>query len=83
MSLGKAKSGVDQYAGAGKDEWTNHKDVLLRCLQYTETLEKCTGVAYFCYQYFYNPTTGAEESATKAERKNFVPYLETITWHKA
>ncbi len=80
MSLGKAKSGVDQYAGAGKDEWSKNKDVLLRCLQYTETLEKCTGVAYFCYQYFYNPISGAEESATKKERNNFVPYLETITW---
>ncbi len=82
MSLGKAKAGVDQYAGAGKDEWSKHKDVLLRCLQYTETLEKCTGVAYFCYQYFYNPTSGAEERATLRERNNFVPYLETISWHK-
>ena len=82
MSLGKAKSGVDQYAGSGKNEWAEHKDILLRCLQYTETLQKCRGVAYFCYQYFYNPVSGAEESATKAEREKFIPYLETISWQK-
>ena len=81
MSLGKAKAGYDQYAGSGKNEWAEHKDVLLRCLQYTETLEKCRGVAYFCYQYFYDPVSGAEETATKKERENFVPYLESITWN--
>ena len=82
MSLGKAKSGYDQYAGSGQNEWSEHKDVLLRCLQYTETLPKCRGVAYFCYQYFYNPLTGAEESATNAEREKFIPYLKTISWQK-
>ena len=81
MSLGKAKAGADQYAGTGKNEWSEHKDVLLRCLQYTETLDKCKGVAYFCYQYFYDPVSGAEESATKKERENFIPYLQTITWN--
>ena len=83
MSLGKAKSGYDQYAGSGKNEWAQHKDILLRCLQYTEGLEKCTGVAYFCYQYFYDPLSGAEERATLKERENFIPYLETISWRKA
>ena len=81
MSLGKARSGYDQYAGSGKNEWAEHKDVLLRCLQYTETLGKCKGVAYFCYQYFYDPVSGAEETATKKERENFVPYLEKATWN--
>lgn len=82
MSLGKARSGFDQYAGSGKNEWAEHKDVLIRCLQYTETLQKCSGVAYFCYQYFYDPVSGAEERATKAERDKFIPYLETISWQK-
>lgn len=81
MSLGKAKSGVDNYAGSGKNEWSEHKDILQRCLQFTETLPKCKGVAYFCYQYFYDPVSGAEERSTKRERDNFVPYLETISWH--
>lgn len=80
MTLGKAKSKVDNYAGTGKNEWAEHDDVLKRCLEYTATLDKCTGVAYFCYQYFYNPTSGAEESATKKERDNFIPLLKNIAW---
>ncbi len=80
MTLGKAKSGVDNYAGAGKNEWAEHKDILKRCLEHTLTLEKCTGVAYFCYQYFYDPLSGAEETATKTERDNFIPVLKTVAW---
>ncbi len=80
MTLGKAKSKEDNYAGSGKNEWKEHDDILKRCLEHTQTLEKCTGVAYFCYQYFYNPTSGAEESATKKERDNFIPVLKEISW---
>lgn len=80
MTLGKAKSGTDNYAGSGKNEWTEHKDVLLRCLEYTATMDECVGVAYFCYQYFYNPTSGVEVAETKAERDNFIPRLKEITW---
>ncbi len=81
MTLGKAKDKTDAYAGAGKNEWAEHSDVLKRCLEYTASLERCGGVAYFCYQYFYHPTSGAEESATKQERDNFIPLLKTITWN--
>ena len=80
MTLGKAKSGVDNYAGTGKNEWANNKDILKRCLEHTATLEKCTGVAYFCYQYFYSPTSGAEVKETKTERDNFIPVLKEIGW---
>ncbi len=80
MTLGKAKSKVDNYAGTGKNEWAEHDDILKRCLEHTATLEKCSGVAYFCYQYFYSPTSGVEESATKKERDNFIPVLKEISW---
>ncbi len=80
MTLGKAKSGVDQYAGSGKNEWTEHKDVLVRCLEYTKSLPKCRGVAYFCYQYFYDPISGVSVHETKTERSAFVPLLKTISW---
>ena len=83
MTLGKAKSKTDQYAGTGKNEWAEHDDILKRCLEYTENLEKCTGVAYFCLQYFRNPVTGAEETATAAERANFIPLLKEIKWNGA
>lgn len=80
MSLGKAQSGVDNYAGEGKSEWSEHKDVLLRCLEHTKTLESCVGVAYFCYQYFYDPISAEPNAATQAERDNFVPLLKEISW---
>lgn len=80
MTLGKAKSGVDNYAGTGKNEWAEHKDILMRCLEHTKSLDKCAGVAYFCYQYYYSPTTGAEVTETKTERDNFIPLLKEISW---
>lgn len=80
MTLGKAKSGVDNYAGTGKNEWANNKDILKRCLEHTKSLDKCVGVAYFCYQYFYSPTSGAEVKETKTERDNFIPVLKEISW---
>lgn len=80
MTFGKAQSGVDNYAGSGKNEWKEHKDILMRCLQHTATLEKCTGVAVFCYQYYCDPVSGIAVSETAEEWKNFVPALKNITW---
>ena len=85
MTLGKALSGSqggeDKWAGNGKREWIENKDVLLRGLEYTKQLPKCSGVAYFCYQYFYHPTSGSQVAGTKAERDNFLPLLKEITWN--
>ncbi len=85
MTLGKAldgsKGNEDKWAGSGKREWIENRDVLLRGLEYTKQLPKCSGVAYFCYQYFYNPTSGAAVAGTKAERDNFLPLLKEITWN--
>ena len=84
MTLGKALNGSkgteDQYAGSGKREWIENKDILLRGLEYTKKLPKCTGVAYFCYQYFYDPISGTAVSGTKTERDNFLPILKDISW---
>lgn len=80
MTLGKAKSKVDNYAGSGKNEWAQHNDILKRCLEYTKEVEHCTGVSYFCYQYFYDPVSGLEVTQTKNERNNFIPVLKDITW---
>ena len=86
MSLGKAVSGYsgtgDQYAGTGKDEWIKNRDILYRQLEYTKKLDKCTGVSYFCYQYFYDPVKGTTIKASSDERSLFVPLLKTITWVK-
>ena len=84
MTFGKALSGVDNYAGAaGKDEWTRHKDIMLRSLQYTETLDKCVGVTVFCYQYLYDVNNGQIVAGTKQEHEAFATYLKEVTWRKA
>ena len=83
MSFGKAVSGTDNYAGAaGKDEWTRHKDIMMRSLQYTETLEKCVGVTVFCYQHLWDRSTGSILAASKQEHESFSAYLKEVTWHK-
>lgn len=81
MTLGKAVTQYDQYAGSGKWEWRDSSDVLYRCLQHTKTLQHCTGVSYFCYQYFYDPVSGVAVSKTKTERSLFVPLLKEIQWN--
>lgn len=84
MSFGKALSGVDNYAGAaGKDEWTRHKDIMVRSLQHTEQLEKCVGVTVFCYQYLWDRDNGSIVSGTKQEHEAFSAHLKDATWHKA
>lgn len=80
MTLDKAYSLEDKWAGSGKDEWKNHKDILLRCLQVTQNLDKCQGVSVFCYQYFFDPVTGQSVSQTAQERENFMSLFRTITW---
>ena len=77
MTLGKSYSGYDAYAGEGKYEWRDNGDILLRQLEYTVTLSKCSGVSYFSYQYFFDPLTGERIEETLDEVSLFVPYLKT------
>ena len=78
MTLGKAKSGVDEYAGTGKNEWANNKDVLQRCLQYLDRQSACAGVAIFCYQYMYDPLTGVSVAQTRQERDNMQEVFDKL-----
>ena len=80
MTMEKALSREDKYAGSGKNEWQEHQDILKRCLEYTAKLSKCRGISVFSYQHFFSPVTGEEVAGTAAERENFVPLLQEITW---
>ena len=84
MTLGKAfaayTGGEDTWAGSGKTEWIEHHDILFRELAHTKTLSTCRGVAYFCYQYFFDPMTGEPIAATAEERSHFLPLLSSISW---
>lgn len=78
MTLGKAYAECDAYAKEASAEWKENKDVMRRSLEYAMSLEKCKGVSYFCYQYFYDPITGDDCPNTEQERKNLIPLLKEI-----
>ena len=78
LTLGKAKSGVDNYAGTGKNEWSENKDVLMRCLQYIKTRDECEGIVVFCYQHMYDPITGISVKETEEERLNMKNALNDL-----
>lgn len=78
MTLGKAKTGIDNYAGSGKYEWQNNKDIIKRCIEYLNTQDKCSGVIFFCYQYMYDPLTGISISETAKERTNMKDALAEL-----
>ncbi len=85
LSLGKAVNAqngiVDKWAGdTGRDEWMRRTDIIKRSLEYTKTSDKCVGVSFFSYQYFYDPMTDEENIISKAERENFLPILKSIKW---
>lgn len=76
MSLGKAATEYDAYAGEGKYEWRDRKDILKRSLEKVYSMDKCSGVSYFSYQYFFDPVSGAEDPRTEKERSAFLPLLD-------
>lgn len=80
MTFSKAFSGEDKWAGAGKNEWVEHKDVLKRSLEATKGLPHCRGISVFCYQYLFDPLTGAPIPETAEERENFLPTLQDMSW---
>ena len=85
LSLGKAvnaQNGIgDRWAGdTGYGEWMRRTDIIKRSLEYTKSSDKCVGVSFFSYQYFYDPMTDEENAYSKAERDNFLPILKSIKW---
>lgn len=76
MTLEKAKEGVDRYAGVGAYEWSNHKDILSRSLQYSSSLPSYSGFSLFSLQFLFNPLTGEEVEGTKEEIENLFPFLK-------
>ena len=83
ITLEKAALGTDGkedfYAGTGKSEWIEQKDIVARSLSYCQTLTSCSGVAIFSYQHFYDPVTNTENEKTKEERRNLIPVLKGLS----
>lgn len=75
LSLGKAESEYDPYAGEGKYEWRDNKDILRRSYLYAKATANCSGICLFSYRLFYDPLSGNEVEETLAERQGLVPLL--------
>ena len=81
LTLEKAHDGSvgvsDIYAGSGRDEWINNKDILARC--YEITLEKkLRGVAFFSYRLFYSPSDDSSVSETEDERNALIAAIKHL-----
>lgn len=61
-------------------EWGKHQDVIKRCMESLDSLNNCTGVALFSYQFLFDPLTGAANSSTKAEVNNFLSILQNMNF---
>lgn len=82
MTFGKAVDGYDgtgdQYAGSGKNEWINNKDVFKKCFEYALKQDNFGGYAVFCYQYMFDPNTGAANVKVEPELENCRKYMTDI-----
>ena len=79
-TLGKAYDGYngegDKWAGVGKNEWIENRDILKRSLEYVSNKENCAGVAFFSYRYFFDPLTSVPIPETSEEIEAFLPILK-------
>ena len=81
LTLGKAYTKIDQWAGSGKDEWKNNTDILKKSLLYTKEINNCKGISIFSYQYFYDAKTNIIVNETLSEVNNLIPILKEISWN--
>jgi uncharacterized lipoprotein YddW (UPF0748 family) len=81
MTLEKAQNGYkgigDTYAGSGRDEWINNKDILARCFEITIDMN-CKGVAFFSYRLFYSPSDDSPVNETSDERKALIAAIKQL-----
>ena len=83
ITLGKAFSKEDQWAGSGKNEWKENNDVLKKSVEYAAKNELCMGVSFFSYQYFFNPLTNKPIEQTKEEIDNFLSVMNNLIINNA
>lgn len=81
LTLGKAYTKIDQWAGSGKNEWKNNTDILKKSLLYTKEINNCKGISIFSYQYFYDAKTNIIVNETLSEVNNLIPILKEISWN--
>lgn len=81
LTLEKAQNGSkgvgDTYAGSGRDEWINNKDILARCYEIIRKNDY-KGVAFFSYRLFYSPSDDSPVNDTADERKSLIAAMKRL-----
>lgn len=73
IGLSPYKAGnVDQYAGAGKNEWVENSDIIARQIDEARGIDNCDGVVLFRYAQIF----GSPSAAMEKEKKNFIALLK-------
>lgn len=65
---------------SSEPEWGKYTDVIKRCMESLSSLNHCSGVSLFSYQFLFDPLTGAVNSSTKAEVDNFLSVLQNMNF---
>ena len=65
----------DQWAGAGKNEWTQSNDILKRQVEYLRSTGKCNGFMLYSYSSLFVPDTSVAKHAEK-EKNNLGSILK-------
>lgn len=80
VTLEKAKTGTDPYAGSGVSEWRESQDILSRCFDFLLDQPECEGFVAFSYQYLFHPLTGEPVKETKNEMTTLLPKLKEASF---
>jgi len=76
IGLAAYKIGVsDQWAGTGKNEWTQSDDILKRQVEYLRSTGKCDGFMLYCYSSLFAPESSISSHAEK-EKNNLGSILK-------
>ena len=68
----------DKYAGLGKDEWIENKDVIKKCLEFSVKQPNFSGYAVFSYMCLWNAVNGTENHRVAEELENCKKYFTDI-----
>lgn len=79
IGLGLYKTGWqnDEYAGSGRQEWSEHGDIIKRSVELIRTQKACSGMIFYSYTSF-NPSSrevGFSQSIAEQEINNLLAIL--------
>jgi len=63
----------DRYAGSGKDEWMNSKDIISRQIRHILTIDSIDGFSLYSYSYLFSKNN---DEICKKELQNIKNMIE-------